>query len=80
MDVKRLLERVKAGDNDALKIIYETYSPMMRGVCKGITKEDEDTVSDLVQEAFVLAYMGHRTKCIVGCDGESGEVVCVSVS
>lgn len=56
MDVKRLLERVKTGDNDALKIIYETYSPMMRGVCKGITKEDEDTVSDLVQEAFVLAY------------------------
>ena len=56
MKIEKLLEKVKAGDTDALKIIYEKYSPMMRGICISITKEDEDTINDLVQDAFILTY------------------------
>lgn len=56
MDLKMLIERVKADDADALNTIYEAYVPMMRNVCFSITKADEDTVSDLVQDAFILAY------------------------
>lgn len=29
---------------------------MMRSICFSITKEDEDTINDLVQDAFVLTY------------------------
>ena len=56
MKIEKLIERVKAGDADALKTVYETYSQRMRNVCIRITQEDEDTVSDLVQEAFIRAY------------------------
>lgn len=56
MDLKMLIERVKADDADALNTIYEAYVPMMRSVCFSITKADEDTVNDLVQDAFILAY------------------------
>lgn len=56
MKIEKLIERVKAGDADALKTIYETYSQRMRNVCIRITQEDEDTVSDLVQESFIRAY------------------------
>lgn len=56
MDLKMLIERVKSDDADALNTIYEAYVPMMRNVCFCITKADEDTVNDLVQDAFILAY------------------------
>lgn len=56
MKIEKLIERVKAGDADALRTVYETYSQRMRNVCIRITQEDEDTVSDLVQEAFIRAY------------------------
>lgn len=56
MDIEELIERIKEGDNVALKTLYETYSLMMRNVCVNITKEDEDTVNDLVQIAFIRAY------------------------
>lgn len=56
MKIEKLLEKVKAGDTDALNITYERYSPMMRSICFSITKEDEDTINDLVQDAFVLTY------------------------
>lgn len=56
MKIEKLIERVKAGDADALRTVYETYSQRMRNVCIRITQEDEDTVSDLVQESFIRAY------------------------
>ncbi len=56
MKIEKLIERVKAGDADALKTVYEAYSQKMRNVCIRITQEDEDTVSDLVQESFIHAY------------------------
>lgn len=56
MKIEKLIERVKAGDTDALRTVYETYSQRMRNVCIRITQEDGDTVSDLVQESFIRAY------------------------
>ncbi len=56
MEIEKILEKVKAGDTDALKLIYKRYSPLMRSICISITKEDEDTINDLVQESFILAY------------------------
>ena len=56
MKIEKLIERVKAGDADALRIVYKTYSQRMRNVCMRITQEDEDTLSDLVQESFIRAY------------------------
>ena len=56
MKIEKLIERIKAGDAEALKTVYETYSQRMRNVCIRITQEDEDTVSDLVREAFIRAY------------------------
>lgn len=61
MKTEELIERVKAGDTNALQKMYETYTPIMRGVCVNITKEDEDTVDDLVQDAFILAYYSLHT-------------------
>ena len=56
MDIEELIERIKKGDNTALRTLYETYSPMMRNICVNITNEDEDMVNDLVQMAFIRAY------------------------
>ena len=56
MEIEKLIERVKAGDTDALKTVYEAYSQKMRNACIRITQEDEDTVDDLVQESFIRAY------------------------
>ena len=56
MKIEKLIERVKAGDTDALKTVYEAYSQRMRNACIRITQEDEDTVEDLVQESFIRAY------------------------
>ena len=33
MKIEKLIERVKAGDADALRTVYETYSQRMRNVC-----------------------------------------------
>ena len=56
MKIEKLMERVKAGDTDALKTVYEAYSQKMRNACIRITQEDEDTVDDLVQESFIRVY------------------------
>ena len=56
MKIEKLIERVKAGDADALRTVYEIYSQRMRNACIRITQEDEDTVDDLVQESFIRAY------------------------
>lgn len=56
MKIEKLIERVKVGDTDALKTVYDAYSQRMRNACIKITQEDEDTVDDLVQESFIRAY------------------------
>lgn len=56
MDIEETIKRVKTGDTTALKKLIEAYSPMLRKVCFNITHEDEDTLNDLVQVAFIRAY------------------------
>lgn len=56
MNTKEIVARIKEGDSVALKALYEAYTPMMRNVCFAIVNEDEDTVNDLVQVAFIRAY------------------------
>ena len=56
MQTDTIVERAKAKDPKALNKIYAMYYPKMVGVCMKIVKEDEDTVHDLVHDAFVLAF------------------------
>ena len=56
MQTDTIVERAKAKDPKALDEIYAMYYPKMVGVCMKIAKEDEDTVHDLVHDAFVLAF------------------------
>ena len=56
MQTDTIIERAKAKDPKALNEIYAMYYPKMVGVCMKIAKEDEDTVHDLVHDAFVLAF------------------------
>lgn len=56
MDIEETIKRVRTGDTTALKKLIEAYSPMLRKVCFNITHEDEDTLNDLVQVAFIRAY------------------------
>ena len=56
MNIENLLENIKAGDTNALQNLYDIFSPMMRDICMRITKEDEDTINDLVQDSFILVY------------------------
>ena len=53
MKIEMLIERVKAGDANALKTVYESY---FQRACIRITQEDGETVNDLVQESFIRAY------------------------
>lgn len=56
MQTDTIIERAKAKDPKALNEIYAMYYQKMVGVCMKIAKEDEDTVHDLVHDAFVLAF------------------------
>lgn len=56
MKISKLIDRAKANDHDALKTIYETYFPILKDVCFKITKADDDTINDIVQDAFVIAF------------------------
>lgn len=56
MDIEELIERIKLGDTEALKIVYEKYIPIIKNVCLNIVNEDEDMTNDLAQMAFIRAY------------------------
>lgn len=56
MDID-IIERAKRKDPKALAEIYEVYRPRMMGTCMNIVREDKDTASDLVHDAFVLAFV-----------------------
>ena len=57
MDSDNLIQRAKEKDPKALDTIYRTYYPLMARICMRITGEDKDTVSDLVHDAFILAFV-----------------------
>ena len=52
-----IIERAKRKDPEALAEIYEVYHSRMMGTCMNIVREDKDTASDLVHDAFILAFV-----------------------
>ena len=48
-----LLSRCKAGDRQALNLLYSHYKPYLLNVCKHYAKED-DVAEDLLHDAFIV--------------------------
>lgn len=56
-NITTLVEKAKLGDADAFSTLYQMYYPKMKGICINILREDKAVVDDLVQDAFVLAFV-----------------------
>ena len=56
-NIRTLVEKAKQGDNSAFSTLYQMYYPKMKGICINILKEDKAVVDDLVQDAFILAFV-----------------------
>lgn len=56
-NITTLVEKAKQGDADAFSTLYKMYYPKMKGICINILEEDKVVVDDLVQDAFVLAFV-----------------------
>lgn len=52
---KTLLHDVRAGREDAMKALYETYVGYLRGVCSRYIP-DADLVQDVLQESFISIF------------------------
>ena len=57
LNIRTLVEKAKQGDNSAFSTLYQMYYPKMKGICINILKEDKAVVDDLVQDAFILAFV-----------------------
>ena len=55
MEITRLMERCKQGDEDALGELYRAYAQQMRGVCRRYIN-DEQTVDDVLHDAFLIIF------------------------
>jgi len=53
MDTHKLISRCKAGDRQALHLLYEQYRPQLLSVCREYAKGD-DVAEDLLHDAFVV--------------------------
>lgn len=56
-NIQTLVFKAKQGDNSAFSTLYQIYYPKMKGICINILKEDKDVIDDLVQDAFILAFV-----------------------
>ena len=56
-NITTLVEKAKQGDADAFSKLYQMYYPKMKGICINILREDKAVVDDLVQDAFILAFV-----------------------
>lgn len=56
-NITTLVEKAKQGDADAFSALYQMYYPKMKGICINILGEDKAVVDDLVQNAFILAFV-----------------------
>lgn len=56
-NITTLVEKAKQGDADAFSTLYQVYYPKMKGICINILREDKAVVDDLVQDAFILAFV-----------------------
>lgn len=57
MDLESLIQRAKNNDPIAFDIIYRNYHAKMLGICLNIIKDDKEIASDLVHDAFVMAFV-----------------------
>lgn len=53
MDAQELISRCKAGDQQALHLLYEQYRPRLLNICRQHAKGD-DVAEDLLHDAFVI--------------------------
>lgn len=53
MDVAELVSRCKAGDRQAMHLLYQQYSPRLLQICRQYAKDD-DVAKDLLHDAFVI--------------------------
>lgn len=56
-NITTLVEKAKQGDADAFSALYQMYYPKMKGICINILEEDKAVIDDLVQDAFILAFV-----------------------
>lgn len=56
-NITTLVEKAKQGDADTFSTLYQMYYPKMKGICINILREDKAVVDDLVQDAFILAFV-----------------------
>lgn len=56
-NITTLVEKAKQGDADAFSTLYQMYYPKMKGICINFLREDKAVVDDLVQDAFILAFV-----------------------
>ena len=52
-DKDELISRCKAGDHQALNLLYSHYRPYLLNICKHYAK-DNDTAEDLLHDAFIV--------------------------
>ena len=55
MEATRLICRCKAGERQALDLLYQQYKPRLLNICKQYTKDD-DVAEDLLHDAFVVIF------------------------
>ena len=53
MDAVELLSRCKAGERQALHLLYQQYKPKLLNICCHYTK-DQDVAEDLLHDAFII--------------------------
>ena len=55
MEATELISRCKAGERQALNLLYQQYKPQLLKICRQYTKED-DVAEDLLHDAFVVIF------------------------
>lgn len=53
METHELVSRCKAGDRQALQLLYQQFKPQLLGICRQYTNE-ESMAEDLLHDAFVV--------------------------
>lgn len=55
MNDQKLVDRVKKGDQKAMKYLYNKFAPGMKAICLRYVKYDEEA-EDILQEAFIKIF------------------------
>lgn len=55
MEAAELISRCKAGERQALNLLYQQYKPQLLNICRQYAKDD-DVAEDLLHDAFVVIF------------------------